>query len=167
MCFNAREYADRCRDSWHDQPFNLDGRSVVPRARCTTCRCFTIPVRLVHEPAGACAIEAPGKFPCPVCGQIDQYINVWITARARHHAESQQLLRDQGFVTTRHGPLRSPREDELPDPAREPFTGFEQIGLVASVSTLRVNAGDPRFVATIAPRPATLDCSACRALVAP
>jgi hypothetical protein len=159
------EAAARCRRSWPDQPFTLDGRSVAPRARCTTCRCYTIPVRLVHEPEGSCRIEAPGKYPCAVCGQMDQYINVWINARARHHAESQRLLREQGFVTTAFGGLRAPLEDELPVAGDEPFTGFAQVGLVASVTTLRVNAGDPRFVSCHLPAPVSLECGACCALV--
>ena len=76
-------------------------------------------------------------------------------------------MSEQGFVTDRHGPLRPPLNEELPDLAGEPFTGFAQIGLVASVSTLRVNAGDPRFVASTSQEPAQLNCAACCALVAP
>lgn len=165
MCFNALEYAARCRATWQEQLVDVDGTRVTPRAQCTTCRCFTIPVRLVHDDAGECRIDAPGKFPCPVCGQTDQYIMVWINARARHHAESQRQLRELGFVTHHHGPLRAPRDAELPDPQRTPFTGFATVGIVASVNTLRVNAGDPRFIPATGEDAPSLDCADCRALV--
>ena len=168
MTIDHRAYARECLERWPAQVLLVDGAQMTPRAKCTTCSCYTIPVHLVHDESGngECAIKAPGKYPCPVCGQVDQYIMVWITARARHHAVSQRSLRERGYVSHIYGPLRAPLEAELPNPSAEPFTGFRNISPIASAQSLLVRPGDPRFVpATTEEHAAHLDCAACRALV--
>jgi hypothetical protein len=167
MSIDHAVYARECLERWPEQRFREGSDSVTPRAACTTCRCYTIPVHLVHSADGECGIKAPGKYPCPVCGQCDQYIAVWIAARARHHAASQISLRERGYVTKRYGDLRAPSVDELPEPARESFTGFGNAGLAARVTTLTVNAGDVRMVIAPDTHAADLSCAACRSLIAP
>ena len=168
MKIDHRAHARESRERWPEQVLLVDGAQMTPRAKCTTCSCYTIPVHLVHDESGGdeCSIKAPGFFPCPVCGQHDQYIFCWVNARARHHAESQRSLREHGYVSRVYGPLRAPRQAELPNPGAEPFTGFWDIIPIASAYSLLVRPGDPRFVpATTDDHAEQLDCAACRALV--
>jgi hypothetical protein len=163
--FDPAAHSIACRDQWPDQIYAVGGQRFALRARCTTCKCYTIPVtvqcaRGEGGPSSAdasddttptCAIKAPGKYPCPVCGQDDQYIMVWIAARARHHARALNALREQGYVSDAYGALRNPWPQELPDPAMRPMivagANDEGGGSIADVSALLVRIGDARKVA--------------------
>ncbi len=104
------------------------------RFRCMTCKNFTIPVQKQTldsiVDAGATLSRAgilPGKYACPVCGQDDQYINVWIPARSNYHAKSKASFEQDGCVSLIHGELRQPWPDEvfdLPEQRKESLRYF-------------------------------------------
>lgn len=87
------------------------------RFPCQTCKCLTIPV--TAQPAThAVQIDrhahVRADVPCPVCGQHDQLINSWVSARARHHAVSLQRYLQHGYAVHESAALREPSDDELP-----------------------------------------------------
>lgn len=87
------------------------------RFPCHTCSCLTIPIKAISQQRSA-QIE---RFPhvvigvsCQVCGQHDQYINSWVSARARHHAESRDRYIKHGYAVRKDDALRAPFDNELP-----------------------------------------------------
>jgi hypothetical protein len=149
VTYDPLRYADQCRSEWPDSAVRAEaGPLAMARVRCTSCECYTIPVRIeCSASGGTCALHVPGKYPCPVCGQIDQYIPVWIAARARHHAASMQSLRAHGYVSLDHGPLRAPWRQELAELDRREFVVLDNGELsVASVRGLRADFTDVRGI---------------------
>lgn len=151
--FDRARHGRECRDEWTDPVLRAGaapGERIVVRARCMTCQSYTVPVALECGAAGGdeCSVRAPGKYPCPVCGQCDQYINVWIAARARHHERSKRDLIRRGFVSRDYGPLRAPWAEELPDPTPRELViaGTAETGSVVAISSLRVGLRDVRKV---------------------
>lgn len=88
------------------------------RFPCMTCKHLTIPV-LEDDPAQpAQKRRLPGKYHCHVCGQTDQYINVWISARANYHGRSRASWLAEGRVAGEqpNKGTRLPTMHELPWP---------------------------------------------------
>ncbi len=148
--FDHKAFARDCYLAWPDTVYHANGQRFAARARCTSCRCFTIPVRMhCKHPDSDCSIKAPGKYPCPVCGQADQYIFVWIAARARHHSQSMESLRERGYVSKDYGPLRAPWQSELPEPSMRDmvvFDGGDSGASAVDATALLVRIGDARKV---------------------